>query len=176
MRIRVNTASATARRRVIQVKIPDAKSGLKRPDQKRLKSAPIKKREIRIPLQDQNLKIEPKTPCHKLLIYKKRGKSVSTLDNIEKLQSLQKENDHLKERLKNLESGIKVVSNVLSNEHEEPKPKRKAKRKPRTKQEPSLPDLTKSSPSDLSKFLSLMESSLLNFTKVLDKMEKKSKN
>lgn len=178
-RVRVNTAAATARRRLpAQRSSPppttsDAtksqntnthlKQAIKKP---KMSKSQHTKTTLVIPLLNSNLKIEPSKPCHVLKLYKKE----------KSFDSLVKENTLLRERLAALQSGIVNVERCLSDPKdfndlpELPKPdilmtpkfetEKKAARKKKKKQE-------------IKQLLQVVETSLNHLTKVLDKMQQK---
>lgn len=110
-RVRINTASATARRRVSipqsgSIQVKNDRSDVQKQKKKATMFKSIhKKTALMIPLKDSNVKIEPSRPCHVLKLYKKEEK--------QDVNSLKKENSLLRERLRDLESGIVKVSHVL---------------------------------------------------------------
>ena len=121
LRVRVNTVSTTARRKVAPVTIPltaAMPSNFKitrKETKKRPKSAIVKSNSFILPFKDQSLKIQPSRPCHILKVYDNEPKLRN--DN---LKSLKLENMKLKQRLLDLESGIVKVSHVLTDQDKLP--------------------------------------------------------
>lgn len=192
-RVRVNTASATARRRVLaNSPIKSDPKNIQKKETIKKPKIPHKNTSLVIPLQDSNLKIEPSQRCHVLRMYKKD-------DTQKSFNSLVKENSLLKERLRALESGIVNVEQCLIDPKDDmpplPKPQKSETERflepkrdyvndksqterslvnnhsKKEKNRSSKKSLKKKK--DMKQLLMVVEASLANLTRVLDQMQNK---
>lgn len=175
----MNTAAVTARRRVTSpVKNDKSRSEPQKQESKKTKSLKSihQKSPLIIPLSNSKVKIEPRQPCHVLKVYKNQP--------INDIDSIKQENLLLRERLRALESGIVKVSHVLSDdrsstslpslpdtrEHEEDsKMKRSDIMESGKSHKKSKKDKKKKE--EIKQLLLVVEESLANLTKVLNKIQ-----
>jgi hypothetical protein len=184
-RVRVNTASATARRRVLAQKSASgptrsaakSKNTLKETMKKpKIPKSQHKSTPLVIPLIDSNLNIEPSKPCHVLRLYKKE----------KSFNSLVQENTLLRERLQALESGIVNVEQCLSDPKDDvpalPKPDMIKTKNQHVQDDmiiskkmdpPVVKQKKKKKKQEIKQLLEVVEASLISLTRVLDKMQHK---